>query len=146
MSASGVVDIGSGSLTQFSEVTWRERPVDYRAWERSTDIGTGEHFWSWATLEGLRRDGKTRTLGEATALRVRSVNRLRRRFVIEESAVMVGYEIHVRTPETHKARSVPYPERLAPMIEHACALKGCSSATASTTCATPAARAGSRTR
>lgn len=62
--------------------------------------------------------------GEATALRVRSVNRLRRRFVIEENAVMVGYEIHVGTPKTHKARSVPYPERLDPMIEKACAGKG----------------------
>lgn len=47
--------------------------------------------------------------GEATALRVRSVNRLRRRLVIEWNAVMVGYEIHVGTPKTHKARSVPYP-------------------------------------
>ncbi|EIC07527.1 integrase family protein [Microbacterium laevaniformans OR221] len=62
--------------------------------------------------------------GEATALRVRSVNRLRRRFVIEENAVMVGYEIHVGTPKTHKARSVPYPERPDPMIEQACAGKG----------------------
>lgn len=62
--------------------------------------------------------------GEATALRVRSVNRLRRRFVIEENAVMIGYEIHVGTPKTHKNRSVPYPERLTPMIEQACAGKG----------------------
>lgn len=37
---------------------------------------------------GLRWD-------EATALRVRSVNRLRRRFVIEENAVMVDYKNHV---------------------------------------------------
>lgn len=62
--------------------------------------------------------------GEATALRVRSVNRLRRRFVIEENAVMICYEIHVGTPKTHKNRSVPYPERLTPMIEQACAGKG----------------------
>ncbi|WP_299091588.1 site-specific integrase [uncultured Microbacterium sp.] len=62
--------------------------------------------------------------GEVTALRVRSVNRLRRRFVIEENAVMIGYEIHVGTPKTHKNRSVPYPERLTPMIEKACAGKG----------------------
>ncbi|WP_458042322.1 MULTISPECIES: tyrosine-type recombinase/integrase [Bacteria] len=62
--------------------------------------------------------------GEATGLRVRSVNRLRRRFVIEENAVMIAYEIHVGTPKTHEKRSVPYPQRLAPMIEEACAGKG----------------------
>lgn len=62
--------------------------------------------------------------GEATGLRVRSVNRLRRRFVIEENAVMIAYEIHVGTPKTHEKRSVPYPERLASMIEQACAGKG----------------------
>jgi integrase len=62
--------------------------------------------------------------GEATGLRVRSVNRLRRRFVIEENAVMIAYEIHVGTPKTHEKRSVPYPARLAPMIEQACAGKG----------------------
>ncbi len=62
--------------------------------------------------------------GEATGLRVRSVNRLRRRFVIEENAVMIAYEIHVGTPKTHEKRSVPYPERLAAMIEQACAGKG----------------------
>jgi len=62
--------------------------------------------------------------GEATGQRVRSVNRLRRRFVIEENAVMIAYEIHVGTPKTHEKRSVPYPERLAPMIEQACAGKG----------------------
>lgn len=37
---------------------------------------------------------------------------------------MIGYEIHVGTPKTHKNRSVPYPERLTPMIEQACAGKG----------------------
>lgn len=62
--------------------------------------------------------------GEATGLRVRSVNRLRRRFVIEENAVMIAYEIHVGTPKTHEKRSVPYPERLAAMIEQAWAGKG----------------------
>lgn len=62
--------------------------------------------------------------GEATGLRVRRVNRLRRRFVIEENAVMIAYEIHVGTPKTHEKRSIPYPERLAPMIEQACAGKG----------------------
>lgn len=59
--------------------------------------------------------------GEANGLRLRSVNRLRRRFVIEENAVMIAYEIHVGTPKTHERRSVPYPPRLAPVIEEACA-------------------------
>jgi integrase len=55
---------------------------------------------------------------------VYGVSRLRKRFVIEENAVMIGYEIHVGTPKTHEKRSVPYPDRLAPMIEQACAGKG----------------------
>nr|WP_256336104.1 tyrosine-type recombinase/integrase [Microbacterium sp. cf332] len=55
---------------------------------------------------------------------MRSVNRLRKRFVIEENAVMIGYEIHVGMPKTHEKRSVPYPDGLAPMIEQACAGKG----------------------
>lgn len=62
--------------------------------------------------------------GEATGLRVSNVNRLRTRFVIEENAVMIAYQIHVGTPKTHERRSVPYPERLAPLIEPACAGKG----------------------
>ena len=62
--------------------------------------------------------------GAATALCVRSVNRLRRCLAIEENSVMVGYELQVGTPKTHKARSVPYPERLDPMIQQACAGKG----------------------
>lgn len=61
MRASGVVDIGSGSLTKVSEVTWRERPAGYRVWERSTDIGAGEQFWNWATVEVLRWGVKTRS-------------------------------------------------------------------------------------
>jgi hypothetical protein len=42
----------------------------------------------------------------------------------EENAVMTAYEIHVGAPKTHEKRSVPYPERLAPTIEQACAGKG----------------------
>lgn len=61
--------------------------------------------------------------GEATALRVRHVSPARRRFSIEENAVLVKWEIHVGTPKTHERRSVPYPERLAPLIKVACADK-----------------------
>ncbi|QOC28969.1 hypothetical protein IC744_00480 [Microbacterium hominis] len=78
------------------------------------------------------------------------MNHLRGRFVIEENAVMIGYGIHVGTPKTHKKLSVAYLERLAPMIEQACVGtgpgRGCSSATASTTCATRVRRDRSRMR
>ena len=62
--------------------------------------------------------------GEATALRVRAVNRQRRRLNIEENAVMIQYEIIVGTPKTHEKRSVPYPEGLDPLIAEACVGKG----------------------
>ena len=58
--------------------------------------------------------------GEATALRVRHVSPARHRFSVEENAVLVKWEIHVGTPKTHERRSVPYPERLAPLIKAAC--------------------------
>lgn len=62
--------------------------------------------------------------GEATALRVRHVSPARHRLNIEENAVLVKWEIHVGTPKTHERRSVPYPERLAPLIKAACDGKG----------------------
>lgn len=55
--------------------------------------------------------------GEATGLRVRNVDIVRRRFTIEENAVMVGSKIHVGTPKTHEARWVPYPRFVADRIE-----------------------------
>ncbi len=61
MRASGVVDIGSGSLTQVSERTWRERPGGYRSWERSAQIGTGDEFWRSVAIELLRWGVKTRS-------------------------------------------------------------------------------------
>lgn len=51
--------------------------------------------------------------GEATGLRVRHVDTLRRRVKVEENAVLVAGLIHVGTPKTHRSRSVPYPEFLA---------------------------------
>lgn len=51
--------------------------------------------------------------GEATALRVRHVDTLRRRVSVEENAVLVSSQVHVGTPKTHRSRSVPYPEFLA---------------------------------
>jgi integrase len=40
--------------------------------------------------------------------------------MVEENAVLVGWETQVGTPKTHRRRSVPYPERLAPLVEAAC--------------------------
>ena len=51
--------------------------------------------------------------GEATGLRIRHVDMLRRRVNVEENAVKVSHEVHVGTPKTHRSRSVPYPQFLA---------------------------------
>jgi len=61
--------------------------------------------------------------GEATGLRVRHVDALRRRVSVEENAVMVGSIIEVGTPKTHETRSVPYPEFLALPIAKLCESK-----------------------
>jgi integrase len=37
--------------------------------------------------------------------------------------VLIRWEIHVGTPKSHQRRSVPYPERLDPLVEDACAGK-----------------------
>lgn len=55
--------------------------------------------------------------GEATALRVRNFNRLRRRLTVEENAVLAGGRIHLGTPKTHEKRTVPVPKFLAVMLE-----------------------------
>lgn len=50
--------------------------------------------------------------GEATGLRVRHVDRERRRFLVEENAVNVGDVVIVGTPKSDEVRSVPYPSFL----------------------------------
>lgn len=57
--------------------------------------------------------------GEATGLRVRDVDPLRRRVHVQENAVMVNGAIHTGTPKTHATRSVPYPDFLDPAIRAA---------------------------
>lgn len=52
--------------------------------------------------------------GEATALRVRQVDLVRGRALIEENAVMVGASIVMGTPKSHKQRSIPLP----PFVVH----------------------------
>lgn len=58
--------------------------------------------------------------GEATGLRVRNLDALRRRVAVEENAVMVGGRIEVGTPKTHKLRSVPYPAFLSTQLARLC--------------------------
>jgi len=62
--------------------------------------------------------------GEATALRVRNLDMLRRRLAVEENAVEVGNVIHVGTPKTHERRSVPFPKFLADQLARLCEGKG----------------------
>ena len=54
--------------------------------------------------------------GEATALRIRDVDMVRRRIQVHENAVSVSGTIHVGTPKTHQARAVPYPTFLNPLF------------------------------
>ena len=57
--------------------------------------------------------------GEATGLRVKHVDPVRRRLSVEENAVMVGSKVVVGTPKTHEVRSVPYPAFLDSDVEAA---------------------------
>lgn len=62
--------------------------------------------------------------GEATGLRVRHLDMLRRRFMIEENAVQVGSVIEVGTPKNHKKRTVPFPRFLGEQLARQCEGKG----------------------
>ncbi|MFC5930217.1 site-specific integrase [Cryobacterium melibiosiphilum] len=62
--------------------------------------------------------------GEATGLRVRHLNMLKRRAQVEENAVLVGRVVHVGTPKTYAFRSVPYPKALSLPLAGACEGKG----------------------
>ncbi|WP_344785083.1 tyrosine-type recombinase/integrase [Microbacterium kribbense] len=55
--------------------------------------------------------------GEAIALRVRDVDRHRRRLHVQENAVTVNGRIHVGSPKTHRTRSVAYPSFLVSQID-----------------------------
>jgi integrase len=58
--------------------------------------------------------------GEATGLRVKHVSFERRRLYVEENAVLVNAHIHVGSPKTGRARSVPFPAFLAEGLREAC--------------------------
>lgn len=62
--------------------------------------------------------------GEATALRVRNLDMLRRRINVERNAVEVGSVVVEGTPKTHKLRSVPIIPSLLPLLARACEGKG----------------------
>ena len=61
--------------------------------------------------------------GEAAGLRVKHVNQVRARLMVEENAVMVGSVVHVGTPKTHRKRSVPYPRFLGEHLRNEAAGK-----------------------
>lgn len=58
--------------------------------------------------------------GEATGLRVRDLDLLRKRATVNENAVWVGSEIFVGTTKSHKSRSVPLPGFLLPELARQC--------------------------
>jgi integrase len=58
--------------------------------------------------------------GEATGLRVRDLDMLRKRATVSENAVQAGSEIFVGTTKAHKHRSVPLPEFLLPYLARQC--------------------------
>lgn len=62
--------------------------------------------------------------GEATGLKVKHLDMLRRRIMIEENAVQVGSVIEVGTPKNHKKRTVPFPRFLADHLARQCEGKG----------------------
>jgi integrase len=62
--------------------------------------------------------------GEATGLRVKHLDMLRRRLMVEENAVQVGSIIEVGTPKNHKKRTVPFPRFLGEQLARQCESKG----------------------
>lgn len=62
--------------------------------------------------------------GEATGLRVRGVNALRKRLVVRDNAVEVDGEIIEGTTKSHRERTVPVPAFLMSRISALCVGKG----------------------
>jgi integrase len=62
--------------------------------------------------------------GEASALRVRDLDMLRRRINVRENAVLVDRSIMVGSPKSHERRSVPFPAMLDLPLAKACEGKG----------------------
>jgi len=62
--------------------------------------------------------------GEATGLRVRDLDMLRKRATVSENAVQVGSKIFVGTTKSHQQRTVPLPEFLIPYLARQCEGRG----------------------
>lgn len=62
--------------------------------------------------------------GEATGLRVRDLDLLRRRLTVVQNAVRVGTEIIIGTPKSHRSRTVPIPRLLVERLARQCEGKG----------------------
>ncbi len=94
-----------------------KKPHTYLSHERVDLLAesAGEHstLIRFLAYTGLR-------WGEATGLRVRDLDTLRRRIGIRENAVRVRGYIVVGTPKTHANRTVPYPEFLTLPLAAAC--------------------------
>lgn len=58
--------------------------------------------------------------GEATALRLKSLDLLKKRLTVSENAVAVSGTIHLGTPKSHESRTVPLPEFLIPLLAQEC--------------------------
>jgi integrase len=57
--------------------------------------------------------------GEATAVRVRRIDLMKRRIEVVHTAVEIGGEMSYGTPKTHQCRSVPVPRSLTDaLVEH----------------------------
>lgn len=62
--------------------------------------------------------------GEMAALRVRDVNLLRGRLMVERNAVTVGTEVVIGTPKTHERREVAVPASVMKLVEKRMVGKG----------------------
>jgi integrase len=62
--------------------------------------------------------------GETTGLRVKHLDILKRRLMIEEDAVQVGSVIELGAPKNHKKRTVPFPRFLGERLARQCEGKG----------------------
>lgn len=76
----------------------------------------GDIVWVLGTV-GLR-------WGEMAALRVRDVNLLRGRLMVERNAVTVGTEVVIGTPKTHERREVAVPASVMKLVEKRMVGKG----------------------
>lgn len=92
--------------------------LDHRQVEQLASV-SGQHaiLVRFLAYTGLR-------WGEATALRVRDLDLLRRRLTVQENAVRVNGRIIVGTPKSHEARSVPIAPFLVLELARQCEGRG----------------------